>query len=355
MENKNIAIIQARMGSTRFPGKSLATIAGKPIIWHIIYRLRQSRKVSKIYLATSVASENDVLEKYVSSLGVEVFRGSEENVFSRFESIFKLTNPTTITRVCGDCPLIEATFIDRVLEIIQDEGVDYVKSNIPKSIYQGVDVVSKRLFNQLLQYKDDPIIKEHVFSFSNLKLNQVKIGIIRLGDYECESNIRLSVDTKSDLTFIRMLYEECKAPAGRLSLKKIVKKIIENPHLKTINSHIYQKAPEQKTKKAFFLYNKKLSNSMLKLARHYIENEGVGVRFLVKKNDTLDEKIANNGIGVLRYSNKSELCKILESSSIDFLVAEDIAENFCFEMGLRSYISFEGNLKKYGYYDLSTT
>ena len=88
MENKNIAIIQARMGSTRFPGKSIATIAGKPLIWHIIYRLRQSRKLSKIYLATSVASENDVLEKYVASLGVEVIRGSEENVFSRFESIF---------------------------------------------------------------------------------------------------------------------------------------------------------------------------------------------------------------------------------------------------------------------------
>ncbi|MEC8287818.1 MAG: NTP transferase domain-containing protein, partial [Pseudomonadota bacterium] len=142
MENKNIAIIQARMGSTRFPGKSIAIIAGKPLIWHIIYRLRQSRKLSKIYLATSVASENDVLEKYVASLGVEVIRGSEENVFSRFESIFKVTNPETITRVCGDCPLIDATRVDRVLDIIKDEGVDYVKSDIPKSIYQGVDIIS---------------------------------------------------------------------------------------------------------------------------------------------------------------------------------------------------------------------
>ena len=355
MENKNIAVIQARMGSTRFPGKSIATIAGKPLIWHIIYRLRQSRKLSKIYLATSVANENDVLEKYVASLGVEVIRGSEENVFSRFESIFKVTNPETITRVCGDCPLIDATFIDRVLDIIQEEGVDYVKSDIPKSINQGVDIVSKRLFNQLLLHKDDPIIKEHVFSFSNLKFIQIKIGIIRLGGYECDSKIRLSVDTKSDLTFIRTLYKECNALAGTLSLKEIVKKTKENPSLKTINSHVHQKAPEQKTKKVFFLYNKKSNSSMLKLARKYVESEGMGVRFLVEKNEILDEKIDNNGFGVLRYSTKSELSKIIESSSIDFLIAEDLEEKFVFEMGLRSHIFLKGNLKKYGYNDLSTT
>lgn len=355
MENKNIAVIQARMGSTRFPGKSIATIAGKPLIWHIIYRLRKSRKLSKIYLATSVANENDVLEKYVASLGVEVIRGSEENVFSRFESIFKVTNPETITRVCGDCPLIDATFIDRVLDIIQEEGVDYVKSDIPKSINQGVDIVSKRLFNQLLPYKDDPIIKEHVFSFSHLKLNQIKIGITRLSGFEYDSNIRLSVDTKSDLTFIQTLYKECNALAGTLSLKEIVKKTKENPSLKTINSHVHQKAPEQKTKKVFFLYNKKSNSSMLKLARKYVESEGMGVRFLVKKNEILDEKIDNNGFGVLRYSTKSELSKIIESSSIDFLIAEDLEEKFVFEMGLRSHIFLKGNLKKYGYNDLSTT
>ena len=94
---------------------------------------------------------------------------------------------------------------------------------------------------------------------------------------------------------------------------------------------------------------------MLKLARKYVESEGMGVRFLVKKSEILDEKIDNNGIGVLRYSTKSELSKIIESSSIDFLIAEDLEEKFVFEMGLRSHIFLKGNLKKYGYNDLSTT
>ena len=136
-------------------------------------------------------------------------------MFFQDREYFKVTNPATITRVCGDCPLIDATFIDPVLDIIQEEGVDYVKSDIPKSINQGVDIVSKRLFNQLLPYKDDPIIKEHVFSFLHLKLNQIKIGITRLSGYEDDSNIRLSVDTKSDLTFIRTLYKECNASLER--------------------------------------------------------------------------------------------------------------------------------------------
>ena len=121
-----------------------------------------------------------------------------------------------------------------------------------------------------------------------------------------------------------------------------MKKKKENPSLKTINSHVHQKAPEQTTKKVFFLYNKKLNSSMLKLARKYVESEGMGVRFLVKKSEILDEKIDNNGIGVLRYSTKSELSKIIESSSIDFLIAEDLEEKFVFE--IRSHI-FLGNLK----------
>ena len=122
-----------------------------------------------------------------------------------------------------------------------------------------------------------------------MKLNQIKIGITRLSGYEDDSNIRLSVDTKSDLTFIRTLYKECNALAGTLSLKEIVKKTKENPSLKTINSHVHQKAPEQKTKKVFSCTIKS-NSSMLKLARKYVESEGMGVRFLVKKMKYLMKK-----------------------------------------------------------------
>ena len=101
----------------------------------------KSVKLSKIYLATSIFPENDYIRKVCEKFGVKVLRGSGENVFSRFEKIVKLENPSTIVRICGDCPLIDVTFIDRVLHIIEEEKVDYVVGEEGKSIHQGLDIV----------------------------------------------------------------------------------------------------------------------------------------------------------------------------------------------------------------------
>ena len=353
MGNKNIAIIQARMGSTRFPGKSMVKIANKPLIWHIIYRLKQSKKISKVYLATSVSPENDVLETYASKLGTEVFRGSEENVFSRFENIIQRTKPSTITRVCGDCPLIDISFTDRVIDIIEQEGVDYVKADREKSIHQGIDVVSINLFNKILPFKDDPRIKEHVFSFNQLKLKSIKIGSISLEDHEYGIDARLSIDTLSDLKFIRMLYRNCNASAGRLTSNEFVKEIKNNLQLTMINSHVHQKTADQKTSRVNFLYTEELGPRMLTLARQYVEYEGIGVRFIVKKD--LDKKLIfkNNGIGVLDYRNERELRDIIETGSSDFLIGELLPKKTLSKMKLKAHSYLKGNLVKYEHVDSS--
>jgi len=354
MENKNIAIIQARMGSTRFPGKSLIKIAYKPLIWHVIYRLKQSKKISKFYLATSVSPENDDLEAYASMLGAEVFRGSEENVFSRFENIILRTKPSTITRVCGDCPLIDISFIDRVIDIIEQEGVDYVKADKEKSIHQGIDIVSINLFNKILPFKEDPRIKEHVFNFKDLKLKSVKFGFISLEDHEYGIDARLSIDTPSDLKFMRKLYRNCNASAGKLTSNEYVKEIKNNPKLTNINSHVYQKTADQKTSRVNFLYAEKLGLRMFTLARQYVEYEGIGVRFIVKKD--LKKLISpNDFIGVLDYRNERELKDIIQTRSSDFLIGELLPNKTLSKMKLKAHSYLEGNLVKYEHVDSSIT
>ena len=82
MSREHIAVIQGRMGSSRFPGKTMAKIAGKPLIWHIIHRLRKSNQLTKIIIATSVLKENDVLEEFAKRQRIPIIRGDEHNVFS---------------------------------------------------------------------------------------------------------------------------------------------------------------------------------------------------------------------------------------------------------------------------------
>ena len=159
---EHIAVIQARMGSSRFPGKSFASIAGQPLLWHIIYRLRQSRHLTRHDLATAISKENDILERFAKKERISIIRGEEHDVLSRFERAFEIFDPSTITRVCGDCPLIEASFVDRSIEQIIRQKVDYVKSASSKMIHQGIETISKNCFQKNLYFKDDPIAKEHV-------------------------------------------------------------------------------------------------------------------------------------------------------------------------------------------------
>lgn len=352
MKSKHIAIIQARMGSTRFPGKSMVKIVNKPLIWHIVHRLKKSEKLSKIYLATSVSPENDILERYVSKLGVEVIRGSEENVFSRFESIYKQARPRTITRVCGDCPLIDPKFIDRIINIIEVERVDHVVANEKKSIHQGINIVSANLFNQLLPFRDNAIIKEHVLSFEHLNLKPIKKGSIILKRREYESDIRLSVDTPSDLSFVKTLYKVCKAKAGELSTREIVKQLKITPQLSSINKHVYQKTVQEKTTNVYFLYDEESGSKMFDLARHYIENEGIGVRFLIEKNIKNKSEFDKKGVGILSYGNKEELINIIRGGIKEFIIAEKLPERMLSEVKLKIHSCLGGSLKKYKYVNI---
>jgi spore coat polysaccharide biosynthesis protein SpsF len=158
------AIIQARMGSMRLPGKVMREISGKPLIEHIIERLGYSKILSDIVLATTVSRGDDILVKWANNHGVKCFRGSEENVLERFYLAAKKFKADVIVRVTADDPFKDPVIIDQALKLLHDAQLDFVSNNNPPSFPEGLDV---EVFTfpalEIAHSKSiDPFEKEHV-------------------------------------------------------------------------------------------------------------------------------------------------------------------------------------------------
>ncbi len=166
---KTVAIIQARLGSTRLPYKMMLSLHGKPLIEWVIKRVQKSKKLDDIVVAIPISQENDILENYINKLGIKVFRGSESNVLDRFYKAVKDTDFTHIVRVCADNPLIYGNEIDNLIEFYADNSCDYAYNHIPKdNLYPdglGAEIISFELLkflneNAVLQHH-----KEHCLSY----------------------------------------------------------------------------------------------------------------------------------------------------------------------------------------------
>ena len=125
---KMIAIVQARMGSTRLPGKMMKKINGKPMVFYLPEQLKYSKLIDQVVIATSVQPENDEMYEYLKSIGVEVFRGPEDDVLKRFVMVAEKYKPDIIVRITGDEPLIDPFLVDKVIQEHIDSGADYTST-----------------------------------------------------------------------------------------------------------------------------------------------------------------------------------------------------------------------------------
>ncbi|MGB7330676.1 MAG: Gfo/Idh/MocA family oxidoreductase, partial [Terriglobales bacterium] len=132
-EGPVVAIIQARMGSSRLPGKSLAQIEGRPMLWHVIDRVKQARLVDRVVVATSVASADDAIEQMCLENGVPCYRGSEDDVLDRYYGAARGEKAAQVVRITADCPLIDPEVIDRVVHRFQRGDLDYASNAMVRS------------------------------------------------------------------------------------------------------------------------------------------------------------------------------------------------------------------------------
>ncbi len=200
------AILQARMSSTRLKGKVLLDIEGRPMILRQIERIRRAETISKIVLATSSDSTDDPLEELGNSEQIEVYRGSLDDVFSRFREICNLSTEQNFVRLTGDCPLTDPSVIDKVVEEHILSGADYTSNTVYRTYPRGLDVEVYRssALEKLAEYRLSKQELEHVTLGFHLRPGQFSIH--NVGDSTDNSGLRWTVDTQDDFEFVAWVY-----------------------------------------------------------------------------------------------------------------------------------------------------
>ena len=240
---KTAAIIQARMGSTRLPGKVLKKIKDKTVLSHVIKRVEQSKKIDEIIIATTKHRRDDPIIKEAKKYGINYYRGSEEDVLSRYYESAEQYDIDTIVRITSDCPLIDPFIIDEIIEFYQKNDYDLVTNAGPKqenrTYPRGMDteVFSFEILKEIYQNADQKYQREHVTPY--IYENSDRISYYKNNnDY---SKYRLTLDEKEDLKLIKKVYNNLYKGEHDFYLADIIQLLEENKHLQKINQDIKQK------------------------------------------------------------------------------------------------------------------
>jgi spore coat polysaccharide biosynthesis protein SpsF len=205
-----VGVVQARTGSRRLPGKALLDLGGLPLAAHTLRRLRAATTLDDVVVATSVAPQDDALESLAVEEGVGCFRGSEQDVLSRFVLAARESQADAVVRVTADCPFIDSKVVDRVVtELVGHPGdCDYASNVIRRTFPRGLD--AEAVFTDALVRADrmgrSPEAREHVTW--HIYRERPELYLLRSVELDGEdfSDLDWSVDTAEDLELVRALY-----------------------------------------------------------------------------------------------------------------------------------------------------
>jgi len=206
-----VTVVQARMGSSRLPGKVMAEIAGTPLIGHVLTRAAKARHVGATWLACSDRPADDPLATYAAGLGFPVFRGDEDNVLSRYAAVAAATQAEIVVRITGDCPMIDPEVIDAVIARFAEGGVDYASNALERSFPDGLDVevFSRAALDRADKEATLPFLRAHVTPYIHGRLkDRLPWGGFQIATLRHPvdfSHLRWTVDEPNDLEFMRRL------------------------------------------------------------------------------------------------------------------------------------------------------
>lgn len=234
---KTVAIVQARMGSTRLPGKVLLDVAGRPLLGRVVSRLRAARGIDQVLVATSTSPADDAVAEFCLKEKVDCFRGSEADVLDRFYQAAQKFGATVVVRVTADCPLLDPEVVDKVVSVFEEGGLDYVSNTLRYTYPDGLDVevFSFKALEAAWQDDRQPAGREHVTPFIRSS------GKFRTRNVDCETdlsrkNFRWTVDEPRDLEFVRNVYS--RLGNGPFGWRDVLSLLEREPALMTINENI---------------------------------------------------------------------------------------------------------------------
>lgn len=243
-----LAVIQARMGSTRLPGKMLFSLGGRPTIQRVIQRVSAANHVDDVVVATSERPRDDAIESYAGYAGASVFRGSETDVLGRVHAATRSTDPDLIVRVCGDCPLLDPVIVDAIVALAADEGVDYASNTIERTFPAGLvaEAFTATSFDAVNEVAESDRHREHVTQFYHDRSDRFSLANVTSRDIYEEAfmhdrtDLRFALDVASDYELIRRVYET--APRlgmhrGLLDIREVIR-YVDECGLDKMNAHV---------------------------------------------------------------------------------------------------------------------
>jgi len=233
-----IAIIQARISSTRLPGKVLKKIEGKTVLEHVINRTKAAKNISDVVVATTVKKEDLEIVKLCASLGISVFCGSENDVLDRYYQTARLFKANHIVRITSDCPLIDPQVIEEVIELYFKEKADYATNTMPETFPDGVDTEVFSFNTLKIAWENAKLFseREHVTPYIRKNPN-----IFKLVNLKCNfslNNKRWTIDEPIDLKFIETIYKNLYSEDSLFEMRKILDFLKKNPKIEEINKNI---------------------------------------------------------------------------------------------------------------------
>ncbi|OGP15030.1 MAG: hypothetical protein A2052_04980 [Deltaproteobacteria bacterium GWA2_54_12] len=229
-----VAIVQARMSSTRLPGKVMKGIAGRPMLWHVVNRLKASSLIDEIVVATTTGHEDDIIEEWCKLNGTGFSRGSLDDVLDRYYQAAKSFRARTVVRVTSDCPLIDPALVDRAIEKFGEGGFDHV--SIDSSYPDGLDA-EVFSFEALKKAHAEAALaseREHVTPY--IWKNPQVFSLCKIKSATDLSGMRWTVDDERDLKLVTEIYEGIGAGERVFHMDEVLGFLRRKPEVLKINA-----------------------------------------------------------------------------------------------------------------------
>ena len=325
-----VALVQARMGSTRLPGKVLKPIAGQPLLWHILHRLKACRLLEEIAVATSTNSADDAIVDWCNAQGVTVVRGPENDVLARTARAAEKLDADIIVQASSDVPFIDAGLVDHLVATLIEQDGDYVVLPGQEDVArEGIEAFSRRALDRLMMdAAQDPAARAQVTGY--FRLHPEFVRIVRAQPYApLKGRGSITVDTADDLAFAETVHARLAAKAGEASLEDLLLLLEREPQLKALpgpaNAAVAHSRPEKLALircdgGGRFGYGH--VKRMVALGRALRDQHGIGVTFALNGSEDAALPIRRAGFDVTMLEHGFHLENLIRVDKPDLLILD---------------------------------
>ncbi len=327
-----VAVVQARMNSTRLPGKVLKPVAGEPLLWHILHRLKGCSLLEEIAVATSSNPADDAIMDWCNRQNVIVVRGPEEDMLARFALAAEKLDADIVVRVPSDIPFLDAGYVDHLVATLIEQQGDYV---LPEEgtddTIESVDAFSRRALDRLMMdAANDRFAREHVTGYFRQHPSFVKAVRARPYAPVGENSSWLTVDTQDDLAFVEAVHSRLHVKAGEASLDDLLRLLEREPALKTLSAASASKPGLVVAAKRSALircdgggkFGYGHVKRMVALARALRDFENIGVHFALNGSEDAAIPIRRAGFDVTMLGLGASLESLIEAGKPDIFLLD---------------------------------